>query len=219
MVSASPLTSARMRFSNISFEAFIWPRPTHGSPDWIEMATLLSPRGALSPRPARSLPIASDLAAKRLLLLSYAVRVPCRVVSSTHPGRRSATTLDAHFEGEDGTETLRILNTASQRLARGSSWLEGSTDPAPLARALWRATLLSNGLIRSHSFSFSVRGARSERAAALAAAATSLGLKSEQTRDGNGIRVSLEADQAELLLESLLDDGTRPPWEQLARTS
>jgi hypothetical protein len=206
-----------MRFSDVSFEAFIWPRPTHGSADWIELATLLSPRGSLSARPARSLPVASDLAAKRLLVLSYAVRIPCRIVTTTKPGRRATVTLDAHFDGDDGQETLRIMSTASQRLARGATWLAEFTDPTPPARALWRATLLSNGLIRSHNFSFTVRGPNSERAAALTAAANILHVKPTHTRDHNGIRLSLNPDDAGHLLQELLDDGTRQPWEQNTR--
>ncbi|MCW2539967.1 MAG: hypothetical protein JWN95_1692 [Frankiales bacterium] len=215
MVSASQTaTSARMRFSDVSFEAFIWPRPTHGSADWIELATLLSPRGRLAARPARSLPVASDLAAKRLLVLSYAVRIPCRIVTTTQPGRRASVTLDAHFDGEDGQETLRIMSTALQRLSRGTTWLSEFNDPIPAARALWRATLLSNGLIRSHNFSFTVRGPSSERAAALAAAARVLSLSPTQARDNNGVRLSFTPDEADHLLQELLDDGTRQPWER-----
>jgi hypothetical protein len=199
-----------MAYADRSFDQLIWPRPTNTAVDWFEMAAILTPRGEADPWHAnpsvRAAPVASATAVRRLVLLSYAHRISVRIVETSGQGRRTAVRRDAYFEGVGAPGTRRKLVMASRRLHHGAPWLDSLHNPAGAALALWRANLLSNGLIRNPKAAmFSVRVPTSVRGAALQAAAEALGLESLLIRKIDGLRLQLDPVTGSKLLHRLLE--------------
>jgi hypothetical protein len=198
-----------MHFGERSFEQLVWSVPTHATADWFEIAALLTPIGLLKVRSTNhetsTVAVCSSWAGSRVLVLGYANRVPVRIGESLVGGRRPSVHRDAHFEGNEGNAALRFISAASRRLEQGETWIEGTSDPCGLASALWRATLLCNGLIRAPGFAFTVRVSGPRRAAALIAAGKALELEPKLERRVDGLRIALDAASGDLLLDQLLD--------------
>jgi hypothetical protein len=199
----------RMHYCDRSFDALIWPRPTNSIIDWLELAALLTPRGERTPGWTNawfsSAPLASAPAAKRMLLLSYANRIAVRIVEVGGKGRRTTVHRDAYFEGTYAADALRRLALTAQRLDGGAGWIDGLPNKATAAIALWRATLLCNGLVRATDDDFTTRVSSPTRASALLAATHAVGLSAELQRRPDGLRLRLEAADADKLLDRLLD--------------
>jgi hypothetical protein len=196
-------TSSRMHFGDRSFEALIWPRPVDARVNWLELATLLTPRGKRIPPshgPA-TMSLASTLAAKRLLVLSYANRIPVRVDEQVGSGRRPSVVRNAHFEGRDRRQLMLIVPRASGELDRGANWLATMPDRLAVAIAVWRATLLRNGLIRTQDTEFLTRVSTAE----LLAATDAMDIPAQLLRRTDGLRARLTASDANDLLDRLFD--------------
>jgi hypothetical protein len=202
-------TSARMTYGDRSFDQLVWPRPTNSIADWFELAAILTPRGQADPwkanRSVRSVPVASAPAARRLVLLSYAHQIPMRIVESGGHGRRSTVRRDAYFEGRSEHEVRRMLISAARRLEQGPSWLDGLRNPVGAATALWRASLICNGLIRSPKEAFTIRVSTTTRAAALQTAAATLGVEPRLVCKLDGLRLECEPAAGGKLLDRLVD--------------
>jgi hypothetical protein len=193
-----------MRFADRDFEELVWSRPTHSSPDWVELGALLTPLGDAGALLREAIPLASAAATRRFLVVGYAHRLPVRVVSSEGDGRRKVVQRHARFEGHRRRDIRLRLRTAVNRLACGADWLGDMPDATPAALALWRATLLNNGLVGAVGSPFSLRIGAAERAAALCAAAESLQLRPQLVRGRDGLRLTLDPAAGERLITHLV---------------
>lgn len=183
----------------------VWPRPLHGPSDWIELAAILTPRGEADPRISRStdggLPIASSWAAQRLMLLTSAYGIALQIVETPGNGWHESARWDVHFVSLE-RDAGRMLIPALRRLQTAGRYMSGLQDRSAAAAALWRACVLSNGLIRSSSNAIAVRAPTRCRARALAAAADELGFEYELKEHGT-TRVSLAPCDSEKFIERL----------------
>ena len=117
--------------------------------------------------------------------------------------RRDAIGREANIVGPESAAARKALLAAVERLAVGAGWLSGLADAELAAAALWRGTLLSNGLIRGAKTTFALRAPNGARAATLRVAAELLGVEVQTTRTSQGLRIQLDDDAAETLLDRL----------------
>jgi len=202
----------RMKFGNHSFEELIWGNPSGVVVDWLEIASLLTPRSAedtsCQTLPDGRISMASGLAAKRLLVLCYAHGVRARVVEVHGTGQHPVACHDAFIDSRQADQVRPMLRAAARRLASGAAFLDGAPDPAAASAALWRATLLCNGLVIGPPDQFAIRVPQRARAVALQRAAEVLQVRISSTRRRDGVRVSLDRAEAVALLDELLDRTT-----------
>lgn len=199
-------TRMQLSYGRRSFDLLVWASPTHKQADVVEMAALLTPRGGADTwlsRRSGPMPVASAAAARRLLLLSFSLRVPLRIHEFELGLRRDATGREANIVGPESAAARKALLAAVERLAVGAGWLSGLADAELAAAALWRGTLLSNGLIRGAKTTFALRAPNGARAATLRVAAELLGVEVQTTRTSQGLRIQLDDDAAETLLDRL----------------
>jgi hypothetical protein len=157
----------------------LWAEPRPGLVSAVEFTVLLSPKGhQRMPRVGSGapIPVASRLAARRLLLLGYAHQLKVRTASSHGAGRTDNVALwDAYFDASSVDVACDMVRTGLRVLHRGSGWQRAR--PAPeMARAMWRATLLTNGVVAAAKPGLSIRALCSQRADNLMAAARVLDL-------------------------------------------